>query len=82
MDRDVFRVRRVECLDRCEHCGDLVARVWLVPGDVLDSCRGCFLLATGRPPVHEQGHTTVRRLPPPARAAASFYLRTDGRRPA
>ena len=45
-------------LDRCGHCDRLAARVWLVPGDVLDSCRDCFVASTGREPVHAQGHST------------------------
>jgi ribosome-binding protein aMBF1 (putative translation factor) len=74
MRHDVFAVRRQPALDECEHCGRSVHRVWLVPGDVLDSCGDCYREATGREPVHAQGHSTVRRLPdrPRARPAASF----------
>lgn len=70
--------------DRCEHCSATVGRVWLVPGDVLNSCRDCYEAATGRPPAHEQGHSSAPVPPVPARPAprASFYLRRDGRRPA
>ena len=84
MTRPVFRVRRELPADACEHCGQVVARVWLVPGDVLDSCAVCFERAAGRPPVHEHGHTTTSTAAAarPAGRAASFYLRADGRRPA
>lgn len=82
MGSDVFTVRRRAAADVCGHCGAQVERVWLVPGDVLDSCRDCYRTTTGRLPVHEQGHSS----PPPERRqpspAASFYLRADGRRPA
>lgn len=80
MRSPVFPVRRALPVDVCEHCGDRVDRVWLVPGDVLDSCARCFEQAAGRPPVHEQGHST--RPAPRATPVASFYLRADGRRPA
>ena len=76
----LFSVRRRLPADLCEHCGELVERVWLVPGDVLDSCAGCYEQAVGRAPVHEQGHS--RPATGGVRPAASFYLRTDGRRPA
>jgi len=57
--------------------------VWLVPGDVLDSCRACHAEATGQLPVHEQGHTRVHRAAErhSARSQAPFYLRVDGQRP-
>lgn len=77
-----FSRQRPVPADRCERCGAMVRRVWLVPGDVLNSCAGCFERATGRQPVHGQGHSTReqgRSVPTPA---ASFYLRADGRRPA
>lgn len=81
MRTDVFAVRRRTATDLCEHCGADVHRVWLVPGDVLNSCADCYRSTTGRAPVHEQGHSSV--VPERARtAAASFYLRVDGRRPA
>jgi hypothetical protein len=78
---DVFRRARQLPTDRCEHCDRLVYRVWLVPGDVLDSCAACFRAAAGRAPVHELGHSSA---PPPAarQAPAAFYVRADGRRPA
>ena len=60
----------------------LVERVWLVPGDVLDSCAGCYQTATGIAPVYEQGHSSVPVLQRTRGPAASFYLRVDGRRPA
>ncbi len=78
----LFPLRRSTPTDRCEHCGELVERVWLVPGDVLNSCADCFSRATGRRPVHEQGHSSAPPPPPAALPRASFYLRTDGRRPA
>ena len=68
--------------DVCEHCGAAVDRVWLVPGDVLDSCASCFTAATGRQPVHAQGHSSPLVLRPRPSAPATFYLRVDGRRPA
>jgi len=68
--------------DTCEHCGEVVDRVWLVPGDVLDSCAACFTAAAGHPPVHEQGHSSPAPHERRPTAPASFYLRTDGRRPA
>ncbi len=79
--RDIFAVRRVHPIDQCGTCERLVPRVWLVPGDVVESCAACYRGATGREPVHEQGHTSV---PAPTRPAtrATFYLRLDGRRPA
>ncbi len=81
MTAGVFQVRRRPA-DTCEHCGEVVDRVWLVPGDVLDSCAACFLGATGHPPVHEQGHSSPAPLERRPTTTASFYLRTDGRRPA
>ena len=80
MTSSLFPVRRLLPSDLCEHCEQLVDRVWLVPGDVLDSCAACFEAAAGRPPIHEQGHS--RAAVDRQRPAASFYLRTDGRRPA
>lgn len=68
--------------DACEHCGQVVDRVWLVPGDVLDSCAECFTAATGCAPVHEHGHSSPPRDAPRLGGPASFYLRVDGRRPA
>ena len=84
MRHDVFAVRRVLAADRCEHCERDVHRVWLVPGDVLNSCRACFVAVTGQQPVHGLGHSTPAQEPVrPVRAAlAHFYLRVDGRRPA
>ncbi|MDP9435714.1 MAG: hypothetical protein M3P93_11175 [Actinomycetota bacterium] len=71
--------------DRCEHCDVLVHRVWLVPGDVLNSCAACYRSMTGSAPVHDLGHSTevprARHDGAPGTAAA-FYLRVDGRRPA
>lgn len=79
---DVFAARRrTPPADRCEHCDRYVERVWLVPGDVLNSCRSCYQRATGRIPVHEQGHTSEPGAPAPY-ARASWHLRADGRRPA
>lgn len=81
MRPDVFAPRRQVAADRCEHCDRDVDRVWLVPGDVLNSCRSCFERVTGSPPRHDHGHSS----PPPAvrtGARASFHLRVDGRRPA
>ena len=82
MRPDVFALRRSTPTDVCEHCGADVARVWLVPGDVLNSCRDCYRASTGRLPVHEQGHTSAAPARPGRSRAASFYLRADGRRPA
>lgn len=81
MDNVVFRRPRAVASDVCEHCGADVDRVWLVPGDVLNSCSACFRRATGRAPVHDQGYSSPPLARPVGRAA-SFYLRTDGRRPA
>jgi hypothetical protein len=81
MDARLFARTRPSATDVCEHCGDGVDRVWLVPGDVLNSCSACFRRATGRAPVHGQGFSTAPR-PRPAGRVASFYLRADGRRPA
>lgn len=81
MPTDVFARRQQLPTDRCEHCGHLVHRVWLVPGDVLDSCASCFSAATGHPPVHDLGHTSAPR-PVLRRAPAVFHVRADGRRPA
>ncbi len=81
MDSRLLAGRRAVASDICEHCGDQVERVWLVPGDVLNSCSACYQRATGRAPVHGHGYSN----PPAARPVgrpASFYLRTDGRRPA
>lgn len=71
--------------DRCDHCGSTVDRVWLVPGDVVDSCRDCFTALTGREPVHAQGHSSG----PADRAdavavpsAAAFYPGARDRRTA
>lgn len=77
-----FAPRRRVPTDRCEHCGEGVERVWLVPGDVLDSCAACFRAATGRAPLHEHGHSSLVVLAQRTGAPASFYLRADGRRPA
>ena len=83
MRTGVFAPRRHQPADRCEHCGDLVDRVWLVPGDVLNSCGACYLLGTGRAPVHDQGHSSSPAVLPPAPGrAASFHLRADHKRPA
>ena len=83
MRTDVFSPRRTTPADHCEHCGDLVDRVWLVPGDVLNSCRACFSLVTGEIPVHEQGHSSAAPVARPVRGlAASFHRRADHRRPA
>ena len=84
MRHDVFAVRQVMAADRCEHCERDVHRVWLVPGDVLNSCRACFVAATGQQPVHGLGHSTPAQEPvrPARRVPALFYLRVDGRRPA
>ena len=72
--------------DRCGHCDRLAVRVWLVPGDVLDSCRACYSMATGREPVHAQGHTTgegrARVGDGPVPSAATFYPRARERRTA
>lgn len=78
---DVFAARSRCPTDRCEHCDVEVERVWLVPGDVLNSCHDCYRSATGAAPRHELGHTSP---PPPPRpyARASFHQRVDGRRPA
>ena len=65
----------------CEHCGADEDRVWLVPGDVLNSCRTCYLRATGRLPVEAQGHSS-EPAPPAPYSRATFHLRADGRRPA
>lgn len=81
VDARVLARRRAAAGDRCEHCGDDVDRVWLVPGDVLNSCDACFRRATGRAPVHGHGFSSAP-LTRPAGPAASFYLRVDGRRPA
>lgn len=81
MDARLFASRRPAGGDCCEHCGDEVDRVWLVPGDVLNSCERCFRRATGRAPVHGHGFSSPPRARPSG-AAASFYLRADGRRPA
>ena len=81
MRHDVFAVRREQAHDRCEHCDRLVGRVWLVPGDVLNSCAACFQRATGRSPVDAQGHTTVPEVLV-RRAPARWHQRIDGRRPA
>ena len=77
----MFAVRRTLPADVCEHCCGAVDRVWLVPGDVLNSCQECYRCATGQLPVHEQGHSTPGTLPV-ATARATFHLRADGRRPA
>lgn len=77
-----FADRRLAGLDRCEHCGDAVTRVWLVPGDSLNSCRRCYVAATGRQPVHDQGHSTPDVAGSVTRSNAPFYVRVDGRRPA
>ncbi len=82
MGRDIFAVRRRLPGDVCEQCGAVVDRVWLVPGDVLDSCAACFQSATGQLPVYEQGHSSVPTPVLRATRPASFYLRVDGRRPA
>ena len=82
MRSDVFSARRRPPADRCEHCGDVVDRVWLVPGDVLNSCRACYALVTGASPVHEQGHSSGAAVARPVRGPASFHLRADHRRPA
>lgn len=81
MTAGLFLVRRRPS-DTCEHCGAVVDRVWLVPGDVLDSCAACYTEATGQAPVHEQGHSSPPQLARPVGRTASFYLRADGRRPA
>lgn len=78
----VFRRRRPGLHDLCERCGRTVGRVWLVPGDVLNSCASCFEQQAGRPPVHGQGHSTAPPSLSGPRPSASFYLRADGRRPA
>ena len=67
-----FRARPPVPHDRCEHCAAAVHRVWLVPGDVLNSCADCYRQAAGRDPVHEQGHSTAAWHPAPR----------PGRRPA
>lgn len=77
----MFAVRRRTPADRCEHCGAEVDRVWLVPGDVLNSCRDCYRSATGSEPVHGQGHSSVPVQGGGSAPRASFYLRLDGRRP-
>ena len=78
-----FTPRRPARCDRCEQCGQAVLRVWLVPGDILNSCARCFTEATGRPPVQAQGHSTEPgELKGGQRHPATFYLRVDGRRPA
>lgn len=82
MRTHVFAVRRQVPGDLCEHCGAEVERVWLVPGDVLNSCRDCYRAVTGRLPLHEQGHSSGAPERPRPGRAASFYLRVDGRRPA
>jgi hypothetical protein len=64
----------------CEHCEASVERVWLVPGDVLNSCAACFREATGQEPLPERGFSRVGAQP--AGPRASFYVRVDGRRPA
>ena len=81
MDSRVFALRRPVASDVCEHCGDEVERVWLVPGDVLNSCERCYEHTTGRAPVHAHGYSSPPAARPTGRAA-SFYLRSDGRRPA
>ena len=84
MSTHVLSPRRRVPRDRCEHCGALVHRVWLVPGDVLNSCAACYHRLAGTAPVHDLGHTTDAPSTPaaPTGAAAAFYLRVDGRRPA
>lgn len=82
MAPDVFRLRRRPPVDACGHCHAVVPRVWLVPGDVLDSCAACYERATGRLPVHEQGHSSAPASPPPTVRATAFHVRADGRRPA
>jgi len=77
----MFARPRAAACDLCEHCGAGVDRVWLVPGDVLNSCETCFQRATGRAPVHAHGFSSAPRRQPDGRTA-SFYLRADGRRPA
>lgn len=81
---DVFAPRRRPSrpADRCEHCGQDVDRVWLVPGDVLNSCRACFQRLCGRQPVHAQGHSSAPGSAAPYSRPASFHQRADGRRPA
>lgn len=75
-----FTARQRRSTARCEHCLRTVPRVWLVPGDVLDSCADCYAEVMGEQPVHEQGH--ARDEAPTARPRATFFVRADGRRPA
>lgn len=83
MRTDVFAPRRTRPADLCEHCGETVDRVWLVPGDVLNSCRACYALVVGAAPPHEQGHSTHAELPrAPRGRSAAFHVRADHRRPA
>lgn len=79
MAPDVFLRRRHLPTDRCACCGRLVDRVWLVPGDVEESCARCYAQVTGRAPVHEQGHSSPPAIRP-ASAPPAFYVRLDGRR--
>lgn len=69
MRHSVLALRPRAAVDLCEHCQERVPRVWLVPGDVLSSCRACFVRATGSEPVHEQGHSSA---PAPRPAAQPF----------
>lgn len=77
----MFRVVPPGRHDLCEHCNSLVSRVWLVPGDVLNSCADCYAAIAGQPPVYEQGHSTQQVAILTSRPAPSF-TREEGRRPA